>query len=136
MVEPSTGDENAQPDSRKKHQNNLACKGGDCSPDDVGASFSSSLLAGHQAFKTVGALDLGGASAQITFIPERDVLQNVFNLRVRNTNIRLYTHSFLHYGRNEAENRVAADIISDYLENDVGSTTEIVHPCYPTGTRM
>ena len=100
----------------------------------VGSSFSSSELFGENGeFRTVGALDLGGASAQITFIPERDVLQNVFNLRVRNTNIRLYTHSFLHYGRNEADNRVSADIISNYLENDVGSTSDIVHPCYPTG---
>ncbi|NXQ46520.1 ENTP8 diphosphohydrolase, partial [Catharus fuscescens] len=60
-----------------------------------------------------GALDLGGASTQITFMPEDSVLgQNEgseFTLYGYSYNI--YTHSYLCYGQNEMLKRLAKELI-------------------------
>mmetsp|Transcript_18817 Transcript_18817/g.43179 ORF Transcript_18817/g.43179 Transcript_18817/m.43179 type:complete len:485 (+) Transcript_18817:31-1485(+) len=77
------------------------------------------------AASTLGALDLGGASTQITFRPSGDILANFFPLEIVNPNHNydLYTHSFLYYGSNEA--RLTFDL------NVLASTS--VNPCYPAG---
>lgn len=58
----------------------------------------------------MGALDLGGASTQISFIPE--VSQENFNstlqVKLYGYNYNVYTHSFQCYGRDEAEKRLLA----------------------------
>jgi apyrase len=56
---------------------------------------------------TYGALDLGGASTQITFLPaDLDVLANSFILNLNSIILEeLYTHSFLYFGQNEALTR-------------------------------
>uniref|UniRef100_A0A8C3V7P4 Ectonucleoside triphosphate diphosphohydrolase 8 n=1 Tax=Catharus ustulatus TaxID=91951 RepID=A0A8C3V7P4_CATUS len=75
-----------------------------------------------------GALDLGGASTQITFMPEDSLLgQNEgseFTLYGYSYNI--YTHSYLCYGQNEMLKRLAKELISS-------SSTLVQHPCYPKG---
>lgn len=81
---------------------------------------------------TYGALDLGGASAQISFIPEEtSVLSNMFTMHFGNFSdgpIHLYTHSFLQYGSQVAFANSAkklADISYDSQSVD--------HPCLPWG---
>lgn len=63
---------------------------------------------------SVGALDLGGASTQISFIPNHT--QTVpkdfrFDLSLYGHNYSLYTHSFLCYGVNEAALRLQAILV-------------------------
>ncbi|NXQ27031.1 ENTP8 diphosphohydrolase, partial [Alaudala cheleensis] len=82
-----------------------------------------------EAANILGALDLGGASTQITFMPEGSVLSqneaSEFTLYGYSYNI--YTHSYLCYGQNEMLKRLAKEIIVSY------PSTRVHHPCYPKG---
>nr|XP_056706113.1 ectonucleoside triphosphate diphosphohydrolase 1 [Euleptes europaea] len=54
---------------------------------------------------TTGALDLGGASTQITFVPDQEKLESqgdVVDFYLYGKNYTLYTHSFLCYGKDQA----------------------------------
>ncbi|NWV79954.1 ENTP8 diphosphohydrolase, partial [Dasyornis broadbenti] len=66
-----------------------------------------------EAANIFGALDLGGASTQITFMPEGSVLSqseaSEFTLYGYSYNI--YTHSYLCYGQNEMLKRLAKELI-------------------------
>lgn len=84
------------------------------------------------ASNTVGALDLGGASVQIVFIPQKSIMSHVFPLKLGTARFRVYTWSFLHFGQREASHRASDVIISDALE-EVQSISSISHPCFPIG---
>uniref|UniRef100_A0A8D1DCN8 Ectonucleoside triphosphate diphosphohydrolase 3 n=1 Tax=Sus scrofa TaxID=9823 RepID=A0A8D1DCN8_PIG len=61
--------------------------------------------------ETTGALDLGGASTQISFAAEEKVGLNtsdIMKVSLYGYEYTLYTHSFQCYGRNEAEKRFLA----------------------------
>lgn len=63
---------------------------------------------------SVGALDLGGASTQITFEPTTDVLDGYFPIRLglqRQVEYNLYTHSFLRFGQDQVRERHYQDVI-------------------------
>eukprot|EP00416_Gambierdiscus_australes_P003751 CAMPEP_0171128836 /NCGR_PEP_ID=MMETSP0766_2-20121228/117824_1 /TAXON_ID=439317 /ORGANISM="Gambierdiscus australes, Strain CAWD 149" /LENGTH=313 /DNA_ID=CAMNT_0011592009 /DNA_START=1 /DNA_END=939 /DNA_ORIENTATION=- len=92
------------------------------------------LQAGRKitANTSVGALDLGGASVQIVFIPEKSVMAQSFPLILGPHHLRVYSTSFLHFGQKEASHRVSSTIILDALL-EVQSVAELVHPCFSTG---
>ncbi|XP_048190707.1 ectonucleoside triphosphate diphosphohydrolase 3 [Perognathus longimembris pacificus] len=82
---------------------------------------------------TVGALDLGGASTQISFVAgdaDAEAAARNGSGRVRvnlfGYSYPLYTHSFPCYGRHEAERRLLAALLQD---SPAGS--ELINPCYP-----
>jgi Golgi nucleoside diphosphatase len=81
---------------------------------------------------TYGALDMGGASTQISFYdPSLDIMSNLFKLQIgQGKHWNLYAHSFLWYGINEAKNRLEARLI-----NDMNATTRLAqgvyNPCLP-----
>ena len=55
--------------------------------------------------ETYGALDLGGASTQITFVPQNETTESPNNnlyFRLYGKNYSVYTHSFLCYGKDQA----------------------------------
>ncbi|KAF6317153.1 ectonucleoside triphosphate diphosphohydrolase 1 [Rhinolophus ferrumequinum] len=55
--------------------------------------------------ETYGALDLGGASTQITFVPQNQTIespQNALYFRLYGKDYSVYTHSFLCYGKDQA----------------------------------
>ena len=62
--------------------------------------------------RTYGALDMGGASTQISFFqPDGDVVANLFKMQLgaaKHWNV--YAHSFLYYGANEARERLGAKL--------------------------
>ncbi|XP_036712233.1 ectonucleoside triphosphate diphosphohydrolase 2 isoform X4 [Balaenoptera musculus] len=74
---------------------------------------------------TLGAMDLGGASTQITFetaSPAEDPASEV-QLRLYGQHYRVYTHSFLCYGRDQVLRRLLASALQ----------THGFHPCWPKG---
>ncbi|NXG75371.1 ENTP8 diphosphohydrolase, partial [Baryphthengus martii] len=82
-----------------------------------------------QHTEVFGALDLGGASTQITFQPGvtiEDKNTSVF-FRLYGTNYSLYTHSYLCYGQMQALKRLLADL------HQGSPSPKLSHPCYPAG---
>ena len=89
------------------------------------------------AIQTFGALDMGGASSQISFFqPDGDVMSGLFKLQVgqgRHWNV--YAHSHLMFGIDMAETRRKARLA-------VNSTAKarlvegIYDPCLPAGGRI
>ncbi|XP_043453035.1 ectonucleoside triphosphate diphosphohydrolase 1 isoform X3 [Prionailurus viverrinus] len=63
---------------------------------------------------TYGALDLGGASTQITFVPQNERIEspsNALHFRLYGKDYSVYTHSFLCYGKDQAlRQKLAKDI--------------------------
>ncbi|KAL1276053.1 hypothetical protein QQF64_035676 [Cirrhinus molitorella] len=78
----------------------------------------------------VGALDLGGASTQISFTPKAKVKDpdSAFNLQLFGYKYELYTHSYLCYGMDQALKKLQA-----YLHKTAGASPVISHPCYHNG---
>ncbi|XP_058411483.1 ectonucleoside triphosphate diphosphohydrolase 3 isoform X2 [Diceros bicornis minor] len=79
--------------------------------------------------ETTGALDLGGASTQISFATGEKVGLNtsdIMKVPLYGYVYTLYTHSFQCYGRNEAEKRFLATL----LQNST-TKTRLTNPCYP-----
>ncbi|XP_066188675.1 ectonucleoside triphosphate diphosphohydrolase 8-like [Sylvia atricapilla] len=76
-----------------------------------------------EAANIFGALDLGGASTQITFMPEGSVLSpnEASELTLYGYSYNIYTHSYLCYGQNEMLKRLSSP------------STRVHHPCYPKG---
>lgn len=59
-------------------------------------------------FPTVGALDLGGASTQITFLPLDYPRSLGLTVRIGQNTYRLYTHSYLGLGQDQARESVGS----------------------------
>ncbi|XP_004676683.1 PREDICTED: ectonucleoside triphosphate diphosphohydrolase 3 [Condylura cristata] len=79
--------------------------------------------------QTTGALDLGGASTQISFVPEEQMPSDTndsIQVSLYGYKYTLYTHSFQCYGRMEAERRLHAKLLQEsaYKRN-------VINPCYP-----
>ncbi|XP_053817800.1 ectonucleoside triphosphate diphosphohydrolase 8-like isoform X2 [Vidua chalybeata] len=82
-----------------------------------------------QDTEVLGALDLGGASTQITFqpgVPVEDRNTSVF-FQLYGTNYSLYSHSYLCYGQSQALKMLLAAL------HQASSSAQISHPCYPQG---
>ncbi|KAK7508685.1 hypothetical protein BaRGS_00000251 [Batillaria attramentaria] len=80
---------------------------------------------------SVGALDMGGASTQISFVPNATVSVPYdfrFNMSLYGTNYSLYTHSFLCYGVNEATKRYQAALLKA-----ANFSVNVSNPCSPKG---
>ncbi|KAM8828901.1 ectonucleoside triphosphate diphosphohydrolase 2 [Spinachia spinachia] len=77
---------------------------------------------------TVGALDFGGASTQITFATQEVVedADDMMKLRLYGHEYSLYTHSFLCYGQDQMLKRLLAHIVKSQ-----GHSGSVIHPCYP-----
>lgn len=81
---------------------------------------------------TVGALDFGGASTQITFVTQEELedAKDRIKLRLYGQDYSLYTHSFLCYGKDQFLKRLLAHLVKSQ-----GNSASISHPCYPAGHR-
>ncbi|KAL5111218.1 Ectonucleoside triphosphate diphosphohydrolase 1 [Taenia crassiceps] len=81
--------------------------------------------------QTIGALDLGGASTQITFVPESNKPAPHTSIRnLYGKTFNLYSYSYLCYGKSAAEKRIWAEVIGDQ------STSEIDNPCFHQGNKV
>lgn len=73
----------------------------------VGVNYALGYLARGGPFPTVGVLDLGGVSTQITFVPLDFPRAEEAALELGGTTYRLYTHSYSGYGQDLAREAVA-----------------------------
>ncbi|KAL5967898.1 Ectonucleoside triphosphate diphosphohydrolase 1, partial [Taenia solium] len=81
--------------------------------------------------QTIGALDLGGASTQITFVPENDKPAPHTSIRhLFGKAYNLYSYSYLCYGKSAAEKRIWAEIIGNQ------NASEIDNPCFHQGNNI
>ncbi|XP_019946784.1 ectonucleoside triphosphate diphosphohydrolase 3 [Paralichthys olivaceus] len=86
-------------------------------------------LVQKEGAKTVGSLDLGGASTQIAFAVQDDLNgPNYMPVKLYGYPYNVYTHSFLCYGKNEADKRVLDKIVQESRD-----PAYILNPCYPEG---
>ncbi|KAF7657817.1 hypothetical protein LDENG_00021940 [Lucifuga dentata] len=78
--------------------------------------------------ETAGAMDLGGASTQITFETSEVVedKNKAMQLQLYGRTYNLYTQSFLCYGQNEFLRKLLA-----YIVMTQGVKPQLSHPCYP-----
>ncbi|MXQ97885.1 hypothetical protein E5288_WYG003955 [Bos mutus] len=103
----------------------------------------------------VGALDMGGASTQITFVPGGPILDKTAQatFRLYGADHTVYTHSYLCFGRDQALSRLLAELVQVGLRPGAGrgagpagalsgpvlpqaSTGLLIrHPCYHSGYR-
>eukprot|EP00038_Savillea_parva_P002161 m.111233 g.111233 ORF g.111233 m.111233 type:complete len:544 (+) comp10745_c0_seq1:527-2158(+) len=79
---------------------------------------------------TIGALDLGGASTQITFVPPTPPSnpEDQGQLHLYGESISVYTHSYLCYGQVQMTNRRLA-----LLLNRSSNGNPVIDPCFPAG---
>jgi apyrase len=78
------------------------------------------------ASRSVGALDLGGASTQISFLPSGEsVLASYFLVSVNTLAAGIYTHSYLYFGRDLALEQQAALL---------AAAATVTNPCFPVGS--
>ncbi|XP_072991717.1 probable apyrase 6 isoform X1 [Typha latifolia] len=69
----------------------------------VAANYAIGTLGGDPQ-KTIGIIELGGASAQITFVSDELLPpESSHVLKFGGTTYKLYSHSFLHFGQNMAQ---------------------------------
>ncbi|NWS15151.1 ENTP1 diphosphohydrolase, partial [Pachyramphus minor] len=87
--------------------------------------------------ETSGALDLGGASTQITFVSKEvssESPENQLYFRLYGKDYQVYTHSFLCYGKDQAlQQKLARDLQAiDFYFQTVESSS-ILDPCFHQG---
>uniref|UniRef100_A0A8C3WSM3 Ectonucleoside triphosphate diphosphohydrolase 8 n=1 Tax=Catagonus wagneri TaxID=51154 RepID=A0A8C3WSM3_9CETA len=77
----------------------------------------------------VGALDMGGASTQITFAPGVPILDKSTQatFRLYGFDHSVYTHSYLCFGRDQMLNRLLAGLVQS------SRALLVRHPCYHSG---
>ncbi|XP_054478026.1 ectonucleoside triphosphate diphosphohydrolase 3 [Anoplopoma fimbria] len=79
--------------------------------------------------KTVGSMDLGGASTQIAFAVQDDLRgPDYLHVKLYGYPYNVYTHSFLCYGKNEAGKKILDKIVQESSD-----PSYIINPCYPEG---
>lgn len=94
----------------------------------------SSVLFSSSRTRTIGALDLGGASTEISFEPERlpeTGSPEFLSLMMYGSNYTIYAGSYLCYGLNEAYRQYLADLVENH-NSSLG--VEITDPCSPRGS--
>ncbi|XP_057215187.1 ectonucleoside triphosphate diphosphohydrolase 1 isoform X2 [Triplophysa rosa] len=82
---------------------------------------------------TLGALDLGGASTQITFVPKQEIesQDNAIDFRLYGNDYHLYTHSFLCFGKDQVLRLSLAEKFHSMIDS-----TLLRDPCFHTGYNL
>lgn len=82
-----------------------------------------------QQSQMFGAMDLGGASTQMSFQPSGNIedKSTEMNFRLYGDDYTIYTHSYLCYGQDQAMKQMLAHLIEKHVSGNVQ------HPCYPKG---
>ncbi|KAL8142341.1 hypothetical protein V2J09_015373 [Rumex salicifolius] len=88
---------------------------------------------GGDPLQTTGIIELGGASAQVTFVPSETMPREFSrSLKYGNTTYTLYSHSLLQLGQNVAFDSLKELIVSGGLPF-APMNGLVIDPCTPTG---
>ncbi|KAF3431464.1 hypothetical protein FNV43_RR26195 [Rhamnella rubrinervis] len=91
---------------------------------------------GADPLRTTGVMELGGASAQVTFVSSEPIPPEFSRvIKFGNTSYNIYSHSFLHLGQNAAYDSVREALISRNV-NLAGKSLQkgmSIDPCTPKG---
>ena len=107
--------------------------------ESFGCPPESARCQGHH---TYGFLDMGGASAQLAFVPNATEAEKHANdlkvMRLRKIDgstdeYKVFTTSWLGYGMNEARRQYLATLMESYAADGI---TEIPEPCLPSGVKL
>ncbi|XP_073105103.1 probable apyrase 6 isoform X3 [Elaeis guineensis] len=101
----------------------------------VAANYALGSLGGDPG-KTTGIIELGGASAQVTFVSSEPLSPEFSHvLNFGETTYNLYSHSFLHLGQNVAYESLHELLSSRVLKSSAESQQEPIYrdPCTPRG---
>ena len=96
----------------------------------MAASYLANVRYGSGAF---GYLDLGGASTQIAFVPDGaspSLLQDAYRVRQGRESARVYAHSYMRSGQNEAMERLLEALPG------AGQRTSLYCPCFNEGYQV
>ncbi|KAL0885010.1 hypothetical protein Bca101_008992 [Brassica carinata] len=97
----------------------------------VTANYALGSLGGDP-LKTTGIVELGGASAQVTFVSSENVPPEFFRtISYGNVSYKIYSHSFLHLGQNEAHDKLWASLHNSAANTPVDEI--VTDPCTPKG---
>lgn len=101
----------------------------------VVANYALGTLGGDP-YQTTGIIELGGASAQVTFV-SRESLPPEFSrtLKYGNVTYNLYSNSLLHYGQNVAFDSLKEVLVTSGIKSVLGSGMKevTIDPCTPKG---
>jgi len=75
-----------------------------------------------------GIMELGGASTQIAFVPEGNILADKFPVLIGGERYPVYVHSYLDYGQDRVNDR-----IKRLLAEETDSSEPVVNPCMLLG---
>ncbi|GLJ50091.1 hypothetical protein SUGI_1065370, partial [Cryptomeria japonica] len=100
----------------------------------VAANYALGTLGGNP-HKTTGIIELGGASFQVTFVPEKSPdPEDLHILTLGGVTYDLYSQSFLHFGQEAAWEGVLQMLVLGALNSFEKGV--VVDPCTPTGYAM
>ncbi|XP_059648839.1 probable apyrase 6 [Cornus florida] len=91
---------------------------------------------GQDPHQTTGIIELGGASAQVTFISSEPVPPEFSHIvKYGNITYNLYSHSLLHFGQNVAFDSFRESLVTRGIEFATESlqSGQFVNPCIPKG---
>ncbi|XP_072978382.1 probable apyrase 6 [Typha angustifolia] len=93
----------------------------------VAANYALGSLGGDPQ-KTTGVIELGGASAQITFVSDEPLPpESSHELKFQETTYKLYSNSFLHFGQNTAYKSLHEMLTSE----ESAKERKFIDPCAP-----
>jgi len=79
----------------------------------------------------VGILEMGGASTQIAFEPDGNIMAAKFPVLIGGWRYQLYVHSYLHYGQNSVDRRIKEMLIKSAQPNQT-----VIDPCMFKGDSL
>ncbi|XP_010554315.1 PREDICTED: probable apyrase 6 isoform X2 [Tarenaya hassleriana] len=91
---------------------------------------------GGDPLQTTGIIELGGASAQVTFVSSEPVPSEFSRtISFGNISYSLYSHSFLHFGQNAAHEKLWESLVSADHNSAAESLPKriFIDPCTPKG---
>jgi Golgi apyrase len=93
--------------------------------------------------KSIGFMDMGGASTQIAFVPSQDQIEKhrddlstvtLRNINGKNQEWNVFVETWLGFGANQARSRYLDQLVSLSLVNS--NTVDINDPCLPKGAEL